>query len=125
MAELLAVAGTGVAINSYNHPGAGARTATSVQYWRGLGETRYEKYVSPSASGPGLLDIESGAQSRPLTFDNIRASQYQATFQPSKVLAVLRSFRNGDQREQQESLLQLMDALDQGRPEGQKLFPEK
>jgi hypothetical protein len=125
MAESLAVAGTGVAINSYNYPGAGAGTATSVRYTRGLGETQYTKNVRSSASGRGLLDIESGAQSRPLKFDTIRAIQNQSAFQPSKVLAVLRSFRDGDQREQQQSLLELMEALDRGRPEGQKIFPEK
>jgi hypothetical protein len=49
----------------------------------------------------------------------------RGSFRPETALEVIRSFREGDPQEQEKSLRELMHALDEDRPEGQKLFPER
>ena len=53
---------------------------------------------------------------------NLRLTRAEK-FRPEAVLAMLRSFREGDPQEQERSLTELMQALDEDRPEGRKLFP--
>jgi hypothetical protein len=48
------------------------------------------------------------------------------TYDPEAAIAFLRSLREeGDAEEQRAELEFLMQALDEGRPEGQKLFPKE
>ncbi len=47
------------------------------------------------------------------------------TYDPEAVVEVLRSFREGEAEEQRETLEYLMKALNEGRPEGQKIFLEE
>ena len=45
-------------------------------------------------------------------------------FRPDALIALLRSWDEGDQEEQAKSFAELIKALDEDRPEGRKLFPE-
>ena len=47
------------------------------------------------------------------------------TYDPSAAIELLQSLRDGDVDEQRATLEHLMQALDEGRPEGLKIFPEK
>ena len=47
------------------------------------------------------------------------------TYDPEAAIEVLRSLREGDVDEQREVLEFLIQALDEGRPEGLRLFPAK
>jgi hypothetical protein len=46
-------------------------------------------------------------------------------FQPEAFLAMLRSFDDSDQQEQERAFAELIKALDEDRPERRKLFPEQ
>jgi hypothetical protein len=47
------------------------------------------------------------------------------TYDPSAAIELLQSLREGDADEQRATLEYLMQALDEGRSEGLKIFPEK
>lgn len=47
------------------------------------------------------------------------------TYDPEAAIAVLQSFLEQDADEHRATLEFLMDALDEGRPEGLKIFPER
>ena len=47
------------------------------------------------------------------------------TYDPSAVIELFHSLREGDANEQRATLEYLMQALDEGRSEGLKIFPEK
>ena len=47
------------------------------------------------------------------------------SYDPSAAIELLQSLREGDADEQRATLEYLMQALDEGRPEGLKIFPGK
>ena len=47
------------------------------------------------------------------------------TYDPDAAIELLQSFLEQDAEEHCRTLEYLMEALDEGRPEGQKLFPDK
>jgi hypothetical protein len=89
--------------------------------------------VGTNVAGPAIVfltNVEGSAKSRS-TRQYIRqelALQPNLHVRPMRAheaLAAIRSFRTGDQAEQAAALARLKQDLDEGRPEGQKLFPDQ
>ena len=102
----------------------------SAQAWRTvtLGAMTLEPYWVPRIPEQSQYRIDPGAVGGVMQLQIIYVAQSPERvprMRADRALAALRSFREGDTEEQRETLARLMRALDEDRPEGQKLFPEQ